>query len=141
MEIWDTGGQERFKTIAKSYYDRAMAVLLIYDCTNERSFVDVQNWLRHIENHAQPSIVKVLVAAKADLTSEKVIDTERGKALANELSLTFFETSAKTDLNINKVFEHVAEQVIGKDIMYAELSNSFSVKPKKANEKKEGGCC
>ena len=140
MEIWDTGGQERFRTITKSYYDRAMGVVLVYDCTDERSFVDIRNWIKQIDNHAHPGIVKVLVAAKCDIP-EKKVDPAVGKALAGELQVEFFETSAKLNKNVEQAFTSIAEHIIKKDVVFAELKSSISVKPEELSKKKQSGCC
>ena len=95
LEIWDTGGQERFRTITKSYYERAMAVILAYDCTNVKSFYDIRKWLQQLQENANPAIMKVLVATKCDLKLEKKVDTTTGINQAKKLGLKFFETSAK----------------------------------------------
>eukprot|EP00826_Nyctotherus_ovalis_P018481 TRINITY_DN15538_c0_g1_i5.p2 TRINITY_DN15538_c0_g1~~TRINITY_DN15538_c0_g1_i5.p2 ORF type:complete len:142 (-),score=54.42 TRINITY_DN15538_c0_g1_i5:162-587(-) len=141
MEVWDTGGQERFKTIAKTYYDRAMAVLLIYDCTNERSFVDINNWLRQIDNHAHPDILKVLVASKCDMEEERVITKEMGDDLAKKLDIAYFETSAKYNMNVDKLFEHIAQEILGKDAIVRDLGNSMTLKEKKLAKRKSDNCC
>ena len=115
LEIWDTSGQERFRTVTKSYYDRAMGVVLVYDCTDERSFSDIRNWVKQIENHARPDIVKILVSNKSDLPDKK-IDIDTGKALAKELDMEFVETSAKLNMNVEKVFSLITEQIITKNL-------------------------
>ncbi len=139
MEIWDTGGQERFRTITRSYYERAMGVVLVYDCTDERSFLDIRNWVKQIDNHAHPDIVKILVASKCDI-AEKKVEAGTGKALADELKIEFFETSAKLNKSVDQTFTCIAEQIIDKDIQFKELKSSVSVKqPELAHRKK--GCC
>ena len=141
MEVWDTGGQERFKTIAKTYYDRAMAVLLIYDCTNERSFVDINNWLRQIENHAHPNILKVLVASKCDMENERAISKEMGEELAKKLDIAYFETSAKNNMNVEKLFTYVAEEILGNDAITRDVVNTLMLKEKKPKKEANDGCC
>lgn len=142
MEIWDTGGQERFRTIARSYYERAMGVVLVYDCTDERSFLDIRNWVKQIESHAHSDIVKVLVASKCDL-GERKVDTATGKALAEELQMEFFETSAKLNKNVDQAFTSLAEQIVTEEVEFKELTASISVKQPAAFEDKEEkkGCC
>eukprot|EP00826_Nyctotherus_ovalis_P066136 TRINITY_DN9753_c0_g1_i7.p1 TRINITY_DN9753_c0_g1~~TRINITY_DN9753_c0_g1_i7.p1 ORF type:complete len:233 (+),score=45.47 TRINITY_DN9753_c0_g1_i7:74-772(+) len=141
LEIWDTGGQERYRTIAKSYYDRAMGVVLVYDCTDERSFGDIHNWMKQIEYHARPDIVSILVSSKCDLQDRR-IDTESGKALAEELGIEFVETSAKMNVNVDKVFQLITEQIIEKDVS-ANPKNIKSVTVKKdtTNRSKKDKCC
>jgi len=83
LQVWDTAGQERFRTITQTYYKGAMGILLVYDCTEEVTFNNIQNWLKQIEAHAQPNVQKVLIANKSDLPDDqKKVDPERGRALA-----------------------------------------------------------
>eukprot|EP00831_Metopus_contortus_P060248 TRINITY_DN5214_c0_g1_i6.p1 TRINITY_DN5214_c0_g1~~TRINITY_DN5214_c0_g1_i6.p1 ORF type:complete len:177 (-),score=26.64 TRINITY_DN5214_c0_g1_i6:188-718(-) len=141
LEIWDTGGQERFRTITKSYYERAMGIILVYDCSDERSFHDIRSWLKNIENHAHKDIVKLLVAAKADIADKKV-ETALGRALAKEQGIEFFETSAKYNKNIEQAFASIAEQIIKNEIKFAEVKDSVVMKKKEEDKKaKKSGCC
>ena len=109
--MWDTAGQERFRTITQTYYKGAMGIILVYDCTEEKSFSNISNWMKQIEQHASKDVAKVLVGNKAD-REDKVIDTETGKQLADEYGLDFFETSAKTGLNITELFDSIAKTII-----------------------------
>ena len=111
LQVWDTAGQERFRTITQTYYKGAMGIILVYDCTEEATFNNIQNWLKQIETHASSGVAKVLVANKTDLPN-RVISTERGQALAQDYGLKFFETSAKTGSNINEMFFQVADQIV-----------------------------
>lgn len=88
-----------------------MGIILVYDCTEEMTFNNIQNWLKQIETHASQGVAKVLVANKTDLPN-RVISTEQGQALAQEYGLKFFETSAKTGSNINEMFFEVADQIV-----------------------------
>ena len=111
LQVWDTAGQERFRTITQTYYKGAMGIVLVYDCTEEQTFNNIQNWLKQIETHASQGVAKVLVANKTDLPN-RVISSEQGQALADEHGLKFFETSAKTGFNINEMFFEVASQIV-----------------------------
>lgn len=88
-----------------------MGIVLVYDCTEETTFNNIQNWLKQIETHASVGVAKVLVANKTDLPN-RVISEERGQQLAEEYGLKFFETSAKTGSNINEMFFEVADQIV-----------------------------
>ena len=79
-----------------------MGILLVYDCTEEVTFNNIQNWLKQIDQHAVPNVKKILIANKADRPeNEKKVDAARGQALADQHGLSFFETSAKSGLNVN----------------------------------------
>lgn len=92
-----------------------MGIILVYDCTEEQTFNNIQNWLKQIDQHASSNVAKVLIANKCD-RSDKVIESERGKALAEAHGLSFFETSAKSGLNVNEVFMHIAKIIIREKI-------------------------
>ena len=82
VKIWDTAGQERFKTITYSFYKQANGVIITFDVTNQLSFTNVKTWLESIYQHADPSIVKVLVGNKIDLEDERKVSSEEAMALA-----------------------------------------------------------
>ncbi|XP_076180174.1 RAS oncogene family member Rab3 isoform X2 [Ptiloglossa arizonensis] len=114
LQIWDTAGQERYRTITTAYYRGAMGFILMYDITNEESFNSVQDWIMQIKNYSTDSAQLILVGNKCDMEDERVISTERGKQLADQLGVQFFETSAKENYNIKAVFEHLVDIICDK---------------------------
>ncbi|KAK4953543.1 Vacuolar protein sorting-associated protein 21 [Elasticomyces elasticus] len=137
FEIWDTAGQERFASLAPMYYRNAQAALVVYDITKASSLVKAKHWVAELQRQASPGIVIALVGNKLDLceedgtteTSEEAGDAapaEAGddedvvarkvsfkdaKAYADEESLLFFETSAKTGHNVSEVFTAIANAI------------------------------
>ncbi|XP_044492548.1 ras-related protein RABE1c-like [Mangifera indica] len=112
LQIWDTAGQERFRTITTAYYRGAMGILLVYDVTDESSFNNIRNWMRNIEQHAADNVNKILVGNKADMDeSKRAVPTAKGQALADEYGIKFFETSAKTNFNVEQVFFSIARDI------------------------------
>lgn len=110
VQIWDTAGQERFRSLTKTYYKKASGIILAYDCTNSNSFNNIKVWVEQIRSETVLKIPVVLISTKND-SSEKLVPVSQGKKLAKELNLAFFETSAKTGFNVEKVFEYVVGEV------------------------------
>ncbi|KAG8473767.1 hypothetical protein CXB51_036050 [Gossypium anomalum] len=95
-----------------AYYRGAMGILLVYDVTDESSFNNIRNWIRNIEQHASDNVNKILVGNKADMDeSKRAVPTSKGQALADEYGIKFFETSAKTNLNVEEVFFSIATDI------------------------------
>jgi len=112
LQIWDTAGQERFRTITTAYYRGAMGILLVYDVTDERSFANVKNWMRQIEQHASESVNKILIGNKCDVDpADRRVSLEQGRKLAEEYRIKFFETSAKENVNVDEAFYTVARDI------------------------------
>ncbi|KAL3651522.1 Ras-related protein rabd1 [Castilleja foliolosa] len=111
LQIWDTAGQERFRTITSSYYRGAHGIIIVYDVTEMESFNNVKQWLSEIDRYASSSVCKLLVGNKCDLVDSKVVDTQTGKALADELGIPFLETSAKDSINVEQAFLTMAGEI------------------------------
>ena len=111
LQIWDTAGQERFRTITKTYYKGAHGIILTYDVTDETSFKNIKNWIKQIEQNAQNTVCKVLVGNKCDKPDRKVSE-EQGKTLAQEYGMQFFETSAKSNQNVNETFTFLTKEIL-----------------------------
>jgi Ras-related protein Rab-8A len=111
LQIWDTAGQERFRTITTAYYRGAMGILLVYDVCDEKSFQNMGNWIRNIEQHASENVNKILIGNKCDLVDKKVVDTAKGKALADQYGIKFLETSAKNSINVDEAFITLARDI------------------------------
>ncbi|EPY88495.1 hypothetical protein CB1_000172007 [Camelus ferus] len=103
LQIWDTAGQERFRTITTAYYRGAMGIMLVYDITNEKSFDNIRNWIRNIEEHASADVEKMILGNKCDVNDKRQVSRERGEKLALDYGIKFMETSAKANINVENV--------------------------------------
>lgn len=108
LELWDTAGMERYRTIYNSYYHSAHGVMCVYDLTDEKSFENLQNyWLKEIRNHAPPNAILILVGNKADLEDQRKVDFDRAERLASQLGVSLYEVSAKTGINVEDAFQNL----------------------------------
>ncbi|KAF7665486.1 hypothetical protein LDENG_00141300 [Lucifuga dentata] len=109
LQIWDTAGQERYRTITTAYYRGAMGFILMYDITNEESFNAVQDWSTQIKTYSWDNAQVLLVGNKCDMEDERVVATERGRQLSEQLGFEHFETSAKDNINVKQTFERLVD--------------------------------
>ncbi|KAJ7386502.1 Ras- protein Rab-3 [Desmophyllum pertusum] len=132
LQIWDTAGQERYRTITTAYYRGAMGFILMYDITNEESFQAVQDWSTQVKTYSWSNAQVILVGNKSDMEEDRVVTYERGKKLADQLGLEFFETSAKDNANVKQVFERLV------DIICDKMSESLDSDPTIISGQKPG---
>ena len=141
LQIWDTAGQDRFRAITKNYYKGANGIILIYDVTNLQSYENVKNWISQIKEESNPNVLIYLAGNKIDVGEEdRVVKTEEGQKIANELNLPFYETSAKNGVNVNEIFEDILEKI---DEVYSKIEVSKTEKKNKlyTGGKKTKKCC
>ena len=115
LELWDTAGSEKFRSITKGYYKNSTCAIIVYDITEEKSFQDVILWLEDCKKYTNKNIQLILVGNKIDLNFNRVITTEQGKQLADDNGMSFYETSALKGININDVFIDACK-IISKNI-------------------------
>ncbi|KAL6054604.1 Ras-related protein Rab-2-B [Balamuthia mandrillaris] len=126
LQIWDTAGQESFRSITRSYYRGAAGALLVYDITRRETFNHLSCWLEDAREHASSSMIIILVANKSDLEHQRVVSTEEGRQFAQENGLIFLETSAKVLATLLPCCHHTLFFVIPNSLS---LSLSLSLKP------------
>ncbi|XP_036411335.1 ras-related protein Rab-13-like [Megalops cyprinoides] len=112
LQIWDTAGQERFKTITTAYYRGAMGIVLVYDITDVKSFENIQNWLKSIKENASAGVSRMLLGNKCDIEAKRKVSKERGEKLAKDHGIRFFETSAKSSINVEEAFISFAGDIL-----------------------------
>lgn len=146
--IWDTAGQENFRSITRSYYKSAACVLLVYDITRRGTFDHVVQWIDDLNEYGGNNTSIILVANKCDLDHIRQVATEEGDALAKECSMMFIEVSAKTGENLTEAFSQVTESFLDKINSgmvnrehYTPRSSELSLFRRSKGSKKKGSCC
>ena len=107
----DTAGQERFKSLSRSYITKADGILVVYDITNKQSFMNVENWIKSAKEELTKSVPIYLIGNKSDLEEDRVIDKEAGINMSEQLGLKFYETSCKNGNNVEKCFKDMAKEL------------------------------
>ena len=111
IQIWDTAGQENFRSITRAYYKNSVCALVVYDITNRESFNHIQSWIEDCKSQSPKTVILVLVGNKSDLNSERQVNYDEGMELANKNKMIFYETSAKTGSNVEDIFLKSAENI------------------------------
>ena len=122
LNIWDTSGQERFKSITKSFFRNTNGVLFVYDIANYKSFSNVKNWMKDSEMSGK--FESILCGNKVDLENNREVEFDTLKEYGLKQKIPVIETSAKTGVGINEAFKLIAEQII-KGRSDEELKNEF----------------
>jgi Ras-related protein Rab-8A len=142
LQIWDTAGQERFRTITTAYYRGAQGILLVYDVSDEESFVNVQSWMAQIFENASPDVVRILIGNKADVAdAERVVSKIQGEELAAKYEIPFYETSALADTNVDAAFISAAQNIVEVLKKQNPPVDKNGVELGEGNGGNKGGCC
>jgi Ras-related protein Rab-8A len=138
LQLWDTAGQERFRSLTSNFFGRADGFVLTYDISNRPSFDHVIGWMRDIKTRAPPDCDIVLCGNKSDLDNDRVVTLEEGKQLAEEYGVEFFETSALTGINVEKMFYGLSTTIKRKRIDEFEGANGNSASGGGASTTEQG---
>ena len=112
IKFWDTAGQEKFKTVGKSYFQRANGMIVVMSIDNRSSFDSIKMWINSVCEKSEKIIPIIIICNKIDLEDNKEVEYDEVKSLGAELSINVFFTSAKSGDNIDEVFEFIMNEVI-----------------------------
>ena len=130
FDIWDTAGQEKFRSLAKIFYKDAKVICLCYDITNKKSFEELKGYWyeQQVKLNCDGDPIYAVVANKNDLYETQQVNDEEGRAFAREINGIFQSTSAKSDLGINNLFENIGKKY---------FNPSFDTNETESKEKQE----
>ena len=109
VQIWDTAGQENFRSITRAYYKNSVCALIVFDINNEDTFNSVQSWIQECKLQTPKTVTMILVGNKCDL--ECKVDRNKAKEIAEENGMLYFETSAKTGKGVDELFKKSAAKI------------------------------
>ncbi len=111
LMFWDIAGQPQFYMVHKPYYQGANGIILVFDITRSSTFSNVNNWFNEAVKFGLSSIPRILVGNKIDLKDERKIILPMSEHLSKKLNAPYFETSAKTGVNVPDIFEKITELI------------------------------
>eukprot|EP01128_Nolandella_sp_AFSM9_P001222 TRINITY_DN1132_c0_g1_i2.p1 TRINITY_DN1132_c0_g1~~TRINITY_DN1132_c0_g1_i2.p1 ORF type:complete len:210 (-),score=25.61 TRINITY_DN1132_c0_g1_i2:173-802(-) len=114
LQIWDTSGQERFRTITSSYYRGGHGILVVFSVTDSESFRNVRSWLQECERYACESVTKLIVGTHIDLDSDRIVAPETAHEFAQSLDIPYLEVSSKDGRGVDDTFMLMAQRIIEK---------------------------
>lgn len=146
FQLWDTAGQEKYRAITTSYYRRAMGVVLVYDVTKEKTFLNLSKfWIETAKEFAHPDSVWLLLGNKVDLEDWRQVSTERGEKLARQLGCSFFEVSARENQGVYESFVSFAGDILNDSYPRWIQAHGLSTSTRKLDERENGTperkCC
>ncbi|CAF2804109.1 unnamed protein product [Rotaria sp. Silwood2] len=140
LQIFDTAGQERFRSVTPAYYRDAHALLLIYDVTSYSSFENISVWLNEIKEYTHNDTIIMLIGNKVD-KYQRVVSREAGERLAQNYQIYFLETSAKTGQNVELAFMTTAQAILDKKLHTNNTNHLLNDRIKLKNTEANNSCC
>ena len=132
VQIWDTAGQEKYKSITNAYYKGAKGAFVVYDITNKNSFDNADNWLNNLRASADKKCSIILIGNKSDLEDKREVSIEQGEEKAKNSEIAFMETSALSGDNIDKAFEMMINEAY--KICHSEMLADVNIDIGKSDE-------
>lgn len=141
MEIWDTAGQEKFRSLCPIYYRKATAAVAVFSLTDEDGYIGLDDWIKTYIDNAPMNPIIAVVGNKLDKVDERKVDVKTAKTWAESRGYIFYASSAKDGTNITEIFTALASAVIAREqgISLENVPPYDSQDPSK--DKKESSCC
>ncbi|NXG52446.1 RAB44 protein, partial [Psilopogon haemacephalus] len=136
LRLWDSAGQERYRSVTRQFFRKADGVVLMYDLTSHYSFLDLHYWLSCVQEGAEAGVALLLLGNKSDCAAQREVPREEGERLAQEHQLTFYECSAASGHNVSQAMVSLVRLL---KVREDELKLKAEEVGKSAQRKK--GCC
>jgi len=136
VQIWDTAGQEKYKSMSRKGYQNADAIILVYDVKDKKSFESINTWVDDIKTNSKEDILMALLANKIDM-NDRVISKEEGLKLAEKYNIKYFECSCKFDINVTETIVYLTQEIFLKGEKKRNIMLEDNVKKVKSSKT----CC
>jgi small GTP-binding protein len=110
LKIWDTCGQEKFRSLTRQYFRQANGIILVYDCSDRKTFLNLEQWIKEIKENSPPNCSLILVGNKVDLPRN--VSNQEGMDFSEKHKIKYVEVSAKDGINIELPFENISNEII-----------------------------
>ena len=146
LQIWDTSGEEKFRTITKNFYRNADGLLVVFDLTKKESYDHIKSWINEAKEN-NDKLKTILIGNKLDLKDERIVAIDVAKQFAEKNNLKYIETSAKDGTNINELFQAIIDLLFdgksSEEILheFTKQDSSLSVVDDSMEVKKKKSCC
>ena len=153
LQIWDTCGQEIYRSLISSFYRNASLAMMVYAINDKESFIHIESWLKEVKLQSNPDIKIFLIGNKSDLEEQRKVQLHEAKTFKEENGIHYFsEASAKTGINAKEVFIEAAKLLYSEHLKYKDknkrklIDGSDNIPApvkvsKNINKRKKGGCC
>lgn len=111
LQLWDTAGQELFRSVTRGYYRGSAGALLLFDLSNRDSFENVEKWLQDVKDVARDDVVLILIGNKSDLEGKRQVTHDEASDFAQKHNMKYFEVSAKTGDNVSEAISACVAQI------------------------------
>ena len=140
FDIWDTAGQEKYRTLARIFYKDAVIIIFVYDITKKKTFEELKNyWYGQIKDYGIQNPILAIAANKSDLYDKEQVDENEAKAYADKIGAIFKSTSALSNTGIDTLFNHLGRKLLDPKFDYQEEDRRLAEEYKKEQETINGG--
>ena len=141
LRIWDTSGQERFRSLTPLYFHNSDVALIVFSLTDPDTLKDVSYWIEELQKNTEKMPLLYLVGNKSDLVDERRVTIDQANETAEKYGMTYFDTSALSGQGVNELFNDIACSILKNNLEtdHSKISPSVTLKNQQNNKKKE--CC
>jgi small GTP-binding protein len=152
IQIWDTAGQETFRSITRAYYKNSVCAFVVYDISNRATFDNIKSWVEDCKRLSPKTVLMVLVGNKIDLEERREVSYNEGSIFAQKNGMLFFECSAKTGNNVEQIFMESTREIYkrikegfydleNENCIIKRGTDSDNITLSKENQNSNGGFC